>query len=239
MLRLRADSTYSKRVALVAMHLSDRAAVEARGGSRRAQWAWLLASLSGVCAVALAVDAGVRQWAPDHESFWIVQPVVYIARGQNLDSPVALSLLGGGAALAFGVVLVRLLRRLSPRASHILELTAGLVLGGALANDIEIVVVGSVTDFLGIRGSGGIYSAGDLAIDFGLAISPLAAFVIAAPVASGRSAVLAGGGAYLTVIGIAIMNPRSFGVFILATAVVTISATVLYLRSRRAGVVIR
>jgi hypothetical protein len=136
--------------------------------------------MSLVAAASLAVDALVRAWFPVGRSFWIFQPVLYIAHWQNLDSPPAVALPVGGALIAIALVLVRGIRRGLPRSSPILELTAALVLGGALANAVEVLTVGSVTDFLGIRGSGGIYSASDIAFDVGVALLPLTAFKVAA-----------------------------------------------------------
>jgi hypothetical protein len=189
--------------------------------------------MSLVAAASLAVDALVREWIPVGRSFWIIRPVLYVAHGQNLDSPPAVALPVGGAAIAIALVLVRGIRRGSPHASLILELTAALMLGGALANAVEVLAVGSVTDFLGIRGSGGIYSASDIAFEVGVALFPLTAFKVAEPVSRRRTALLAGAFAYLVVIVIAVTNPRSFGVAILATIIAVISSTVALLRSRR------
>lgn len=144
-------------------------------GVGRAAWAWLLIPLSVIFAATLGIDALVREWIPEGRSFWIVQPVLYVAHRQSLDSPAALALPVGGAALAFAAVLVLMIRQRSPGASPILEITAALVLGGVLANLVEVGAFGSVTDFLGIRGSGGIYSAGDLAFDLGVALFPITA----------------------------------------------------------------
>jgi len=198
----------------------------------RAFWTRLLLQLSLVSVATLAIDALVREWIPGGRTFWIIQPVLYIAHGQNLDSPPALALPVGGAALAFAIVFVRIIRIRSPQASPILELTAALVLGGVLANFVEIVTVGSVTDFLGIRGSGGIYSAGDVAFDVGIALVPITAFKVATPLSRRRTALLAGAFAYLFAILIAVSNPRSFGVAILVTIIVVVSTTVLLVQSR-------
>lgn len=54
------------------------------------------------------------------------------------------------------------------------EVMGGLVLGGVLTNVLEVLRMGSVTDFLGIRWLG-VFSAGDIAIDAGAALAPIAA----------------------------------------------------------------
>jgi signal peptidase (SPase) II len=214
------------------MQTSHRPAITAPAGMSRPYWALLLVPLSLVSAASLAVDAWVREWIPEGRSFWIVQPVLYMAHGQNLDTPPAVSLPVGGAAIVFMVVLVRLIRIRNPSASPILELTAALVLGGAFADAVEVVANGSVTDFLGIRGSGGIYSASDVAFDLGVALFPLTTFKVAEPISRRRTALIAGAFAYLVVIAIALMNPRSIGVAFLATTIVVVSSTVLLIRSR-------
>jgi lipoprotein signal peptidase len=215
------------------MSTIDRLAVVASAGVGRAAWAWLLLPLSVISAVTLGIDALVREWIPEGQSFWIIRPILYMAHRQNLDSPAALALPVAGAALAFAAVLVLMVRQRSPSASPILELTAALVLGGVLANLVEVGAFGSVTDFLGIRGSGGIYSAGDLAFDFGVALFPLTAYKVAVPISHHRTALLVGAIGFLVVIAIALMNPRSFGVAILATIIVAVSSTVLLVGSRR------
>jgi hypothetical protein len=204
-------------------------------GVGRAAWAWLLIPLSVIFAATLGIDALVREWIPEGRSFWIVQPVLYVAHRQSLDSPAALALPVGGAALAFAAVLVLMIRQRSPGASPILEITAALVLGGVLANLVEVGAFGSVTDFLGIRGSGGIYSAGDLAFDLGVALFPITAYKVAASISLHRTALVAGAIAFLVVVAIAVANPRSFGVAVLAAVMVAVSSTVLLVRSRGGG----
>jgi lipoprotein signal peptidase len=217
----------------VAVQTRHYPAVVAATGIRGAHWVWLVVPLAFVAAASLAVDALVREWIPQGQSFWIFRPVLYFAHGQNLDSPEAVALPLGGAAIAFAFVLVRSIQRNSPPASRILELTAALCLGGALANLVEVLATRSVTDFLGIQGSGGIYSAGDVAFDVGVALFPLTAFKVVAPISRRRNALLAVAFAYLVVILIAITNPRTFGVAILATIIVAASSTFLVVR--RAG----
>jgi len=209
---------------------SDRQTLNVQAAVRRGYWAWLLLPLSLVSVTCLVLDAFVRELIPESRSFWIVQPVLYVAHWQNLDSPASVEVSVGTIALLMAVVAVRIIRTRSPRASLVLELTAALMLGGALANLVEVATIGSVTDFVGIRGSGGIYSSGDLAFDVGAALLPLTAFKVAATMSRRRTALIAGAAAYLTVIVVGLTDPRSFGVVILATIIVVASGTVLLVR---------
>ena len=197
---------------------------------RRAYWAWLLLALSVVSVASLAVDALVRELIPEGRSFWIVQPVLYVAHRQNLDSPAVVQVSGGSVALLIAVIAVSIIRNSIPRASPILELTGALILGGALANLVEVATRGSVTDFLGIRGSGGIYSAGDLAFYVGVALFPLTVFKLVARMSRRRTAVIAGAAAYLIVVVVGLTDSRSFGVVILTTIVLAASGAVLLVR---------
>ena len=53
-----------------------------------------------------------------------------------------------------------------------MEVLTGLLLGGGAANAVEALTLGGVTDFIGVR-TAGIYSAGDVALDLGVALIPL------------------------------------------------------------------
>ena len=212
------------------MRATDRQPLNVQAAVRRAYWAWLLLALSVVSVASLAVDALVRELIPEGRSFWIVQPVLYVAHRQNLDSPAVVQVSGGSVALLIAVIAVSIIRNSIPRASPILELTGALILGGALANLVEVATTGSVTDFFGIRGSGGIYSAGDLALDIGVALFPLTVFKLLARISRRRTAVTAGAAAYLIVVVVGLTDSRSFGVVILTTIVLVVSGAVLLVR---------
>ena len=212
------------------MRATDRQPLNVQAAVRRAYWAWLLLALSVVSVASLAVDALVRELIPEGRSFWIVQPVLYVAHRQNLDSPAVVQVSGGSVALLIAVIAISIIRNSIPRASPILELTGALILGGALANLVEVATTGSVTDFFGIRGSGGIYSAGDLALDIGVALFPLTVFKLLARISRRRTAVTAGAAAYLIVVVVGLTDSRSFGVVILTTIVLVVSGAVLLVR---------
>ncbi len=116
------------------------------------------------------------------------------------------------------VILIRSLRLGTPGLSALPEIVAGLFMGGGLANVLEAQVMGSVTDFLGIHGFG-TYSAGDIAVDVGSSLLPIAVIHIAQAQHQTFAHVLqAGARFYVVVIAFAVVS-QDYALAILVTLV--------------------
>jgi hypothetical protein len=187
---------------------------------RGSYWTWLFGPLLAVSAISLVSDAWVRGAIPLGRRFWVVEPVLYIAHGQSVDTPPGVAVAVAAIVFPTTVIVVRFLRRSEPTTPLTLELVAAAFLGGGLSNIIEVIATGSVTDFVGIRGSGGIYSAGDLGLFLGIAFFPIVVFAVTSQMARFQIAVLIGAAAYLLVFVGYVTDPRTFGVAILATIIV-------------------
>ena len=131
---------------------------------------------TGLVSIATETVAG-RSVALNH-GFWVVEPFLYLHPTENLrwrgTGPLILvwvATLAGAAAL---VLFIRGLRKAYLQVPATLEILGGLLIGGFVANDLEIVIKGSVTDFIWVRAAG-VYSAGDIAMALGIALLPLAA----------------------------------------------------------------
>lgn len=200
--------------------------------SSLSQWAKVLAPIGLVASIALGLGALIRAWSPVGKSVWLLDPLLYLRHGQNLDKPEAIVLPLGAAAIVLGALILLRVRDRLPKASRILEVTGALLLGGALANLVEVAALGSVTDFFGIRGSG-IYSSGDIAFDLGLAVVPVATFKITSPMHGKRLALIASAITYVAITGVQLTDPRGFPVAILATIVTLLGLLVGYASGAR------
>lgn len=124
------------------------------------------------CLASLIVGFLVRRTVTD--AFWVVRPVLYFTRVEHMVGQEHQALFWVAAVVAIGVLVV--LYRIHPSAAATLSVVGGLMVGGTAANHVEAAVLGGVTDFIGIR-TVGIYSAGDMAIDVGMALIPVAAVI--------------------------------------------------------------
>ena len=113
-----------------------------------------------------------------NHGFWVVESFLYLQPTEHLrwrgTGPLILIWVATFAGAAALVLFIRGLRKADVKVPFTLEILGGLVLGGAVSNDLEIVIKGSVTDFIWVRAAG-VYSAGDIAIALGIAMLPLAA----------------------------------------------------------------
>jgi signal peptidase (SPase) II len=149
---------------------------------RRAS-AWFGASFLFACVASLGAGVLVREHLRTGKSFWLVSPVVYVVHDQHLRAlvpfltPTSTLVLWLLFAIAI-VLLIRNVRIGTPTLLALPEIVAGLFIGGGLANALEALATGSVTDFLGIHGFG-TYGAGDIAMDVASSLLPIAVIRIA------------------------------------------------------------
>jgi hypothetical protein len=135
------------------------------------------------CTASLGTGELIREHLRPVQTFWLVSDTVYLVRDQHLRAPFPLlsptltPVLWSIFAIVV-VILIRSLRLGTPELSALPEIVAGLFIGGGLANVLEAQMIGSVTDFLGIHRLG-TYSAGDIAMDVGSSLLPIAIIQIA------------------------------------------------------------
>lgn len=141
-------------------------------------WGVLIGTAFATGLLCLATGAIVRRSVPIRHGYWVVESFVYLRpnehlrfRGTGALILIWIATLAGAAAL---VLFIRGLRKAEVQVPATIEVLGGLVLGGFVANDLEILIKGSVTDFIWVRAAG-VYSAGDIAIALGIALLPLAA----------------------------------------------------------------
>ena len=88
----------------------------------------------------------------------------------------------------------------------IVGILLGLIIGGELANRVEIVIRNAVTDYVGIQPLGIVLSAGDLFLSVGFALVPITFARFAdGPVAR----VLVGGAVYLALVSLGLIRSDS------------------------------
>lgn len=140
-----------------------------------------IAVVAAVFFVNEASSALVRHSVQVYGGFWFLRPLVFVnhlevSEGtRGLPGPIG-KLVYGLLTILFVGLSLRGLRhhRDAPLCWHRLGL--GLLLGGMVANGYQMLIVGSVTDFIGIRPLGlfgvrrfsQVFSFADLAIVFGL-----------------------------------------------------------------------
>jgi lipoprotein signal peptidase len=90
------------------------------------------------------------------KAFWLIKPVVFIANFQNSDGTPMLQ--GTAGRLAYGLLAIfgcglalHFLRRHQDHPFCWHRIGAGLLIGGMVSDGYQLVVLGSVTDFIGIR----------------------------------------------------------------------------------------
>src|SRR2546430_1738970 len=129
-----------------------------------------------VCICSLTMGSLIRQYVGTGRSFWIVDSLLYIAHTEHGTAVPAWGIAALVVSLTAGALLLVTIHRTGRSYAGVPEILLAMVLGGSLANILELVMRGSVTDFFGIhfRG-GGVYSSGDIAIGIGGAFLPIAA----------------------------------------------------------------
>ena len=142
-------------------------------------WIELAAISSVTCLASLLLGFLVRRGLT--EAFWVVRPVLYVTWVEHVVEPKYQAFAWAQTAVFTIVlsILIYAVRNSEPRLRITLSVIGGLMVGGSFANHIEAAAVGGVTDFIGIR-TVGIYSAGDIGIDVGVALLPIAAVNLAA-----------------------------------------------------------
>ena len=126
-------------------------------------------------------SALVRHSVEVYRGFWVLKPALFVNHIENsegtrlLSGPIGRLIDGILTMLFVGLGLWSLARQHDARFSwHTLGL--GLAVGGMVANGYQLLIVGSVTDFIGIRPLGllgmrrfsQVFSFADLAIMLGL-----------------------------------------------------------------------
>ena len=184
----------------------------------RAKHAWPVALTVSVCVLALATGAIVRREFRLGQGFWIVQPVLYLAHSEHRADSVPWELVAFLPVLV--VALIWTVRRVDRPLRPVPELLTAIALGGVLANVAEVLARASVTDFLGVHGpNGGLYSAGDIAINTGVALIPVAGFALIRPEHGTVTGLLAGGALSAAAILLAVVLPNRLGLAFLVTIV--------------------
>jgi lipoprotein signal peptidase len=153
---------------------------------------------------------------------WLVRPVLYVRHVQNGDVLPALVSIAFLALGALMFVVRGFLRPSGSGSSRLLDSVLGLVLGGALANQLEVLIIGSVTDFIGIR-TIGVGSAGDLLMDVGLSLGPVAVARFEEGISrrAFNCALV-----YAVVVAIALVGQPRFELVVMATAVTGIGTAI-------------
>src|SRR5438874_2389526 len=128
----------------------------------RAAWAFAFAFAVGLLSIAVGFLA--RSAVLDHESFWIVSPVLYVARNDRVVSGGPVAPVASAAAFFVGLVALWIVPKAAPgRAVFAIQAFLVFAMGGGLSNVIEVVLRGKVTDFFGVHlPNGAVYSAGDV-----------------------------------------------------------------------------
>ena len=142
------------------------------------RWGLLSGTAVATGLVSIATDTVAGRSVSLNHGVWVVESFLYLHPTEHLrwrgSGPLILvwiATLAGAAAL---VLFIRGLRKANVQVPATLEILGGLLLGGFVANDLEILIKGAVTDFIWVRAAG-VYSAGDIAIALGIALMPLAA----------------------------------------------------------------
>ena len=193
--------------------------------------AWFVGCASVACVASLAAGAYAREHVAMNHWFWLISPVLYIKHVQNLNTAVPLvpiMILAAGSL----PLLLWALRSSHPEAPSLLDGCAGLIVGGGLANYAEIVTLGSVTDFLGVR-TAGIYSMGDVAQLVGYSLFPIAIVQVAAMRYHSLIRLAIGAGFYAGVVWLAFRDPQNLLLMYVATAAAAPAAAVMMHRQLR------
>jgi Signal peptidase (SPase) II len=180
------------------------------------------------CVASLGTGALVREHLRAEQSFWLISPIVFVVRDQHLRAlvpfltPTLTLVLWLPVAITI-VTLVHNVRIGTPTLSALPEIVAGLFIGGGLANVLEALVIGSVTDFLGIHGLGA-YSAGDIAIDVASALLPIAVIQIARAQHQAFAHVVQVGALFYVAVVLFAVVSQDYGLAALVTLVVGVGA---------------
>ena len=176
----------------------------------------------------MSLGALVRQQLSLEQGVWLVPPYLYIRHVEHVlgEVPILNVLM---FIFAAGILTV-LIARLQTRVSMLVIAAAALILGGDGGNLAELVARVAVTDYVGINPIG-TFSAGDLAMDIGLSLMPVA---VAAREQDLRARVAVGGGAYLVIALVGLLTEHIFEPALL-TVVTGFGVAYWVWRSRRSG----
>jgi lipoprotein signal peptidase len=115
-----------------------------------------IAVTAGVIFVNEACSALARYSVAPFRAFWLVRPVVFITNFQNSEGTAMLQ--GAAGRLAYGLITIfacgLALRSLRRHQDHLFcwhRVGAGLLIGGMVSNGYQLVILGAVTDFIGVR----------------------------------------------------------------------------------------
>jgi len=169
--------------------------------------------------LSIAVGFLARSMVSGHESFWIISPVLYVARHDRVVSGGPVAQVATAAALFVGLVALWIVPKGAPgRAVFAIQAFLVSAMGCGLSNVIEVVLRGKVTDFFGVHlPNGAVYSAGDLAITVGISMIPVAAFAL--PDRDALAPWLGAATGYLAVAFLGFVMPGQILLVIGATAV--------------------
>ena len=186
-----------------------------------------------VFGLSLGLGALIRSRIPIGQGVWIVQPVMYVVHVHTAELSLVSVLITGAVVICGFAVVVGSLPRLAGRRLVALELMAALLIGGALANTSEAIAFGTVTDFLGIRGARGIYSAGDVAIALAASLFPVVAWDVAKTSHKRLVPFVVGATAYIVVALLGLSSPERFPITVLVTIVSLLAAIIAASRTTK------
>lgn len=126
----------------------------------------IAAAAAAAWSVSSWISIVVYRAIPQMHPSWLVSPVLYVNHHEHSQLFVGAPL-SRFTLMAYVGVLAAITVRWVIRLRFWVRIAFGIVFGGALANAFEYGVVGSVTDFIGIRALG-IWSVGDICILLGL-----------------------------------------------------------------------
>jgi hypothetical protein len=191
--------------------------------------AWFGASFSLACIASLGIGALVREHLRAEQGFWLISPIAYVVRDQHLSARPFLTptlTLGLFPIVALvAVILIRNVRTGTAALSALPEIVAGLFVGGGLANVLEVQMIGSVTDFLGIHGMG-TYSAGDIAFDVASSLLPIAVIQIARAHHQTFTHVLQAGAVFYVAVVLFAVATQDYALAVLVTLVIGVGAAI-------------
>jgi lipoprotein signal peptidase len=129
-----------------------------------------LAEIVSMAAATLLLDSLITyivyRGLPLDRAQWLVEPVLYIAHDEHSAGAPGMSTELSSLAFLVGLIVVAggIAYFAAAHCSSLVRIALGIAIGGALANAIEDILTGSVTDFVGISAIGSIWSAGDVSM---------------------------------------------------------------------------
>jgi hypothetical protein len=152
---------------------------------------------------------------------------LYIAHSEHIARGQPWVIAATIIVLLAGTLILWIVHKTGGKSSWVPEVLLAFGIGGELANGVEIIARGSVTDIIGIHEpGGGIYSAGDIATGMGISLLIAAAFFVGASNRGRITRLTSAAVAYSLIIAIALVLPYRVGLAFLATGVAIISTAV-------------